>query len=409
MPRIRHVAQASRWSRPVAVVAVLLAAWLSWLALRAMCLAVFAERDPQIVAQLRPLSSVSLLHQAFSLPKGAPAAVDLLARVARLEPIAPEPFIAAADRARERENLAVALKFLEAARLRAPRDAAIHLRLLELYTRTGAVVPAINSADRAMRLSPRRDVVSQLGSAISGFASTPAGRVALAQALARGPRWRGYFVRSRQAVANDPELVFRLIEQESQRDPDVIRRSEQASFLNTLIERGEYDMARLAFLNFLPPAFAGTGAVYDDGFRAQPGPQPFNWRLISGGAGAGSIRFDDDGNDGYLLAETTGRRGPAFARQTVTLAPGRYVLRTRIRRIAGEGAGPAWALGCLRPVSALAALPLMPTGNDWSEAAVTFDVPAGCGAQRLSLGATEYTGENSIAVDWVRIAPVRRQ
>lgn len=389
-----------------AVVAVLLAAWVFWLVLRSAVLHVFAQRDPGIVAQLRPVPTLSLVRQARALPADTPEARALYARIAAADPLEPAPYRDAAHQALATGDLTRAHALLEAAATRAPRDAVIQLELLRLYLRLGLPARAIDAADRAMRLAREPEVARALAPTLSRYAAAEGASETLAQALARGPVWARHMASDAPATLS-PELVDDLIASEAEQDPQRRRRAAQTARLTALLDRGDTRGAARAFANYVPEGV--TGVPYDREFAALAGPPPLNWRMSSGTGGAAAIRFDDGHSDGYLRADLTGEGGAALAEQVILLPPGRYHLAARMRalpapgeREARPGVAAMWRVACRGSGASLALLPAY--GADWRVGAARFTVPArGCGAQTVALLPLPGSDVAALATDWVRI------
>jgi hypothetical protein len=401
------------WERARAMLAVLLAAWLFWLVLRAACLAIFAQRDPRVVGQLRPTPVLALLHEARDLPADAPEARAAYARAARADPLAPEPFRDAARAAAAAGDPVRALHLLEAARDRAPRAATIQLELLRLYVQLGMADAAIDAADRAMRLARGPGVAQDLAPALPGFAIAHGGGDALARALARWPDWARHLAGRADAAALSPEGLAQAIADEAEQDPVRRERAARAARLVALLDRGAVAAAAQAFdADLAADGVAdgrGASEPYDRDFRALPGPPPLNWRVRGGAGGTAAIRFDDGARDGYLRADLTGAGGAALAEQTMLLPPGRYALHARARALGerdARGAAATWQVTCRASGVTLAALPV-PAGARWDDAATAFAVPVrGCAAQRLALVPGSGGVAGALAIDAVRVVPL---
>lgn len=394
------------------MVAVMLAAWLFWLSLRAACLALFAQSDPGIVAQLRPVPTLALLRQARDLPADAPEARSLLARAARADPLAPEPYRAAARLAAAADDPVGAVRLLEAARTRAPRQAVVQLELLALYVPLGMAEAAIDAADRAMRVARGPGVMQDLAPALPAYAAATGARGTLAQALARHPDWARHRGPRGEGDALSSERLAALIVDEAEQDPVRREQAAHAAHLVVLLDRGDPRGAARAFDLYLSAdgtqGGRGVREPYDREFQALPGPAPLNWRLRSADGGSAAIRFDDGRSDGYLRADLTGAPGGPLAEQAMLLPPGSYELRTRVRTLHAEGApaivrGAAWRVACRGRGAALAMMPLT-AGAAWRERAVRFAVPAGCAAQTIAL-VPLGTGAGAVAIDFVRVVP----
>ncbi len=384
---------------------LLLAGWLLWLVLRAMLVPLVVDSRPELAAQLLPAAPRALLIANRGDLLGAEGSRALLLRVGASAPLAPQPYRRMGAGARAAGDLSLALRYYEAAYLRDARDTGTILRLLELYTRLGQYPQAVDAADRLMRLPIPWDVRQRLAPAMSAFTLTEPGRVAVARALSRDPPWRGFYLRAGDAFRRDPRLIFEMLERAALESETERAQAEQSAFLNMLVARGEYDLAQLAFVNFLPKDFVRSTTVYDGEFNGAPGPAPFNWTFRKVRGNGAQLARDANTGTRYLAVNYS-RRGPAIAEQITRLGAGPALLMTRLRSSEpGVDAGLVWRLFCAEQAVQLAELPAGGGSEDWQTRGVRITVPAtGCTAQRLRLVPTrEAVGEASVELDFVRL------
>lgn len=154
----------------------------------------------------------------------------------------------------------------------------------------------------------------------------------------------------------------------------------QAAFLNRLIEAQQFDLAYLAWLQFLPPsALADLEIPYDGGFKGKEGERPFNWAIRSSQA--------ELLPDGGLTVTHFGRNTLRFASQMIRLSPGEYDLSVLASgRTEARGSYFQWEIRCLPDERLVSSLPLEETTETLQPFDLTFSVPAdACRFQRLQL------------------------
>ena len=119
--------------------------------------------------------------------------------------------------------------------------------------------------------------------------------------------------------------------------------SAQAPFLSRLTRQGSWDVAYVAFAEFLA---AATGAEplaltipFNPDLRGHPAPAPFNWSLPSRTA-----QLQETGGV-YVFYE--GRKAEVLLVQTFPLGPGTYTLETGLSGETTEaGGGFRWQISC---------------------------------------------------------------
>ncbi|MGN6513304.1 MAG: hypothetical protein ACTHKZ_06995, partial [Lysobacteraceae bacterium] len=170
--------------------------------------------------------------------------------------------------------------------------------------------------------------------------------------------------------------------------------------------------ARAGWLAGLPAAVrAGSALLTDGGFEAPGLAGAYAWQQtpppgvalrddpIAPAEGAHALALDFSGR----AISGTGLQ------QALALAPGRYRLDARSDNATDAQRPFAWQVDCAGGGTPLLTLPL-PSVPHWQASAATFEVPAGCGGQRLRLA---YLGRSladrrvggTLRVDAMRVSP----
>jgi hypothetical protein len=364
---------------------------LIWLIMRQLVLMLLASSPDLPIRPLWPVSGATVIAQSdvrtLVALKGDPAIADRLRSALLDDPLAPDPFYAAAVVRIRRGDRTGAIPLLEQARRREPRWLAPRLLLAQQYLLAGKANGAVGEIAGLTRLST--SVGGQLLDALVPLSRDPAMRPAVLAALRRDPLLRQSFIAHVTRQGGDASLLFKSVVSA----PDVGSASDdQAAVVNMLAGSGDFQRAYLAWINFLPEkALSGIAFIYDGSFAGLPGPPPFNWRLFTDGSGNAELIRKSSLPQGTALEVNYFSEQPAtLAEQTIVLEPGSYVFSYSVTgsRDGDIGGGLGWSLRCLDKQGAellrSGLLPGRPTRVD-----VRFAVPAsGCAAQKLSLAGT---------------------
>jgi hypothetical protein len=143
--------------------------------------------------------------------------------------------------------------------------------------------------------------------------------------------------------------------------------------------------------------------LFDGAFRGVHGTPPFGWQLNDNESGR-AVPSQSAADGRYLDLSYFGGANMLFAEQVVTLAPGRYRLRTRAKSGSGVTSGTIfWNMSCVPGGPRLLRLALNPVRQTYGVLEAAFQVPAGCAAQRLQLAGEP--GDVAATVD-VQVAGV---
>ena len=165
---------------------------LVWLILRQMVLVLLASSPNLPIRPLWPVSGATVIAQsdARSLValKGDPATANRLRSASLDDPLAPDPFYAAAVVELRRGDRLGAIPLLEEARRREPRWVAPRLLLAQQYLLAGKADGAVGEIAGLIRLGT--SVGGELLDALVPLSSDPTTRPAVMAALRRDPQLR---------------------------------------------------------------------------------------------------------------------------------------------------------------------------------------------------------------------------
>lgn len=316
-----------------------------------------------------PMRKRLLLDSSLAAVSGRDLDQDGRARMlslARLRPLASEPFLIAGASAQMRGNWTAAERLYLAARTRDPRSPATRYLLADLYFRTGRPRPGLAEMLTLFRLEPAAAV--PLGPALARYAQQPGAAALLAPLVAADVTVSRAML---ETLAEDPANTALILRLSPPRQPGQPLRTWEQRLLDRLIETGGFDRAEWLWQKLY--AIRREGLVTNPGFRKRRPAPPFDWTLYTGSAGVAEV-----GERGGLTVLHHGREPMVAARQLLRLLPARHVLRARATAATGNSRF-LWKLSCVggKP---LAAIPL-------GAGAAAFTVPGDCAAQWLELAA----------------------
>lgn len=279
-----------------------------------------------------------------------------------------------------------------AAASREPRNAAAHFLLADHLLRNGEAKQGIEELLAATRLRP--GMQEQTLAAIAAYLKTAGVSEQTRSLFEQQPDLLNSVLELLSGDLGNFSLVHSFLSARSEKEPS-------PPWLRTLIlnlaDNGRVDEAKALWLttNDTHP----SSLIFNPGFAPRKELAPFNWQLLSGNGGLAAITAR-----GGLSLVYFGRENVTFARQLLTLPTGRYQIRTE-GKVAGAAGVLSWTMRCIgtddvRQFST----------NAEGQVGADFDVPAGCRAQWLELGAsvpeTERKFDGQISnIDIVRTGP----
>ena len=291
----------------------------------------------------------------------------LLARAARREPLAPEPFLADGAMAQTQGRAADAEQLFEAALARDPRNGAARYFLAGRYFLTGRLDNGLSAMAGMARMVPGAGL--QFVPTLVSFAKQPAALPVMRRFLRRSPSYASPVLEALSGDAANAELVVELA---PPRKPGEPAPGWQGTLVSRLIESGQAARAQFIWRRF--SGVSRYDGIFNPTFISTAAPPPFNWTYDSSGAG-----LITPGSQGGLNIIYYGRQETDLAVQVLALKPGIYGLASDVTS-PSKGA-LNWKIDCQRDNHQL-----MLTSID---TAATFTVPAsGCPTQRLRLVGT---------------------
>lgn len=260
---------------------------------------------------------------------------------------------------------------------------------------------AFRYADELLRRAPR--YADRLFPQMIAAADQPAAADALAERLSHGPPWRELFLTTLTGQASEETLrgVLRRV----QAGPRPLSDLEMNWVFRRYLDRHSRREVRALWVQLLPPRDRGRLAeIFDGGFETQPGLQPFAWQANRESSASAEFAPTEGASGKALHAEHFGTRNEHIIGQTLTLAPGRYLLSGRAKADAGgEPDALVWRLICDRGGDELVSIRPAQAGG-WRAFSIPFVAPPGCDAQVLNLDARPMAGgATSVWFDDLRI------
>jgi hypothetical protein len=336
------------------------------------------ESDPAKAARAWPshpeaVVAVGMSAIGAAAHHGQSVGPDVLARIysaAARAPLAAQPYLVRGVQAQLAGDGAAAQRAFQAAEWRDPRSLPARYFLADHYLRAGDVRRGLTEFAALARLAPNGAV--SVTPYLASYARDPS----------RWPQIRALF-------RSDPELqisTLQLLARDADNSSAVLALADRAhrnaqspwlpTLLSALVGQGQFAKARAIWADVAAVRTGPSDLLFDAGFADGGPPPPFNWSLTSSTVGLAERQ-----SGGRLHVIYYGQEDGALASQLLTLPPGRYRLAMRIVGGGPQAASLRWSVACV-PAQA----PLASAGLDKLAAqALTFEVPAGCKAQRLEL------------------------
>jgi hypothetical protein len=346
---------------------------------------------------------VALANQKLAAG-GDPAEAEALARQAlRADPLESGALVTlgmAADAAGDSDEAA---KLMGLGAAQSPRNAGAELWLLNQRLREGDYADALARADVILRSQP--DMADQIGPTLVVLAANEAARPALVTALAADPPWREWYLGELARSAASPAATYDVLAAL----PGGPRTEELQPYLNQLVRAGDYSLALLAWMHFLPPAQSTNLAyAFNGDFELPLSGLPFDWTFARIAGASQDVVDTGEADAGRALRVVFAGRRLRFGNvsKLLVLPPGQYELASLVRTDALNTAhGLDWRVVCAegakQPLGTTP--PVSDTGGRWQPLGVTFTVPpTGCRAQWLRLeSVAEETIRGTVYLDKV--------
>lgn len=355
--------------------------------------------DSKIVSSLWPSHPDALAHSAMlgvarSALSGDPLDSTTVAKVrelARIAPLAPEPFLIEAALAQREQRWVKAEGLLLEARWRDPRNAAVRYLLASNFLSSGKIVEAVREMVNLPKVVPGAGV----SEALVNYAKTPGAVATLREIFAEYPSWE-LVVLGR--LAEDPknaDLVMSLATRNRSAGGETPPEW-QAVLLSKLVESGAYDKAWRLWQALT--GYSKRALIFNPEFAPINAPAPFNWSLINNSSAGVAER--DNGALRVLYFE---RQDVVLASQVLLLEPGTYQLGWSVSGDLGTAGSVRWMLRC-QPGQALVLDQPAATGS------ALFKIGgSACRAQQLHLTgqAQEFSGQADFRLSRLRLRKIQ--
>jgi hypothetical protein len=364
----------------------LLVLWLAWQVVANTMADSRAALDPEGALSWRADDAsalVALANQQLAAGGDAAGAEMLARRALRADPLESSALVTLGTAADARGETDAAGRLMALAASLSPRNGGAQMWLFSQRLREHDYAEAMARADVILRAQP--DLADQLSPSLVALAAEPAARPALAAALAANPPWRGWYLGALARGADSPAVTYELLAS----IPGGIGAGELSPYLNRIIRDGDYSLALLAWMHFLPPGQAATVPyAFNGGFELPVSGLPFDWTFTRL---AGASMDVVETGDGHALRVVFSGRDLRFRNvaKLLVLPPGRYELRAKAKtEDLTTHDGLEWTVACADGDrhQLAASAPIVDTAGKWQPAAVAFEVPpAGCRGQWLRL------------------------
>lgn len=391
---------------PRILAAVLVSLLLLFLIVRISVVNALLDVSPEMAAPLAPNdSSLALervgdaLRQGGEIDEGTGAA----AREAfKKVPLAPEPLLVAARRARDAGDETRTDRLIAMAYRRNPRSRYTLTLLLEQHLRHGRVDELAGVMAVLTRLQSEAGEV--LLAILARMATEPQTGDAIRELVESDPALRVGVLEQLAQQGASPDAILGFAGDNLQPAPGEDTPRWQRLMLDGLVSRGEVERAYEAWTRLAGQrAAAAPNTVYDPDFTGLPGPGPFNWRFEQTSDGFAEVSRSTPG----LFAEYYARKSVSLGGQLLRLAPGRYTLSFQAEGEAdGEDGKLVWVISCHPSGRQVGEAPI--TGVDYTPKTISssFTIPeAGCPAQWLRLlgRASEFPKEQQVTIRTLRL------
>ena len=288
-------------------------------------------------------------------------------------PLAVEPFLVRGVQTQLAGDAALAGRAFEAAEHRDPRSLPARYFLADQYLRSGDVKSGLGEFAALARLAPNG--IGGASPYVASYARNPS----------RWPQLRGLL----HANPDLQEASLEALATDGANAPAILALADPAHrnarspwlppLLVALVGKGEYPEARRVWADVAGIDIAPGDLLFDAGFANADPPAPFNWALTSS-----TIGLAERQPGGRLHVIYYGQEDGPLASQLLVLAAGRYRLAMAVSGGASARGSMRWTLTCVNAQTPFSSIEL----DAIARAPWTFEVPAGCGAQKLELTGT---------------------
>jgi tetratricopeptide (TPR) repeat protein len=361
-------------------------------AVRVAIVEAYAESQPALAATVwkdhpEVIASMALVEVAQAASRGQPVQAQTESRLrvlAKISPLAPEPFLVLAANELKNGRVVQAEKLLHSARHRDPRSAAVRYLLSDLYLQQGRFDLALNQLSVLSRLLP--SMAQPLAPAIARYAADAGPTPHLKKVLSDNPQLGSNVMAELASDYRNAELILTLIGTRVREDREPVW---LPRLVLSLVEARDFKRAFAVWRRY-----AGNAGASQNFFHFEPSAtsSPFSWELAQKASGYAEAA------GGELRVRLAGTEDVVLATKVALMAPGRYAFGMRVTGEAPVGASVSWLVTCLPSEQRLLTLPLTSSTTIGAQ----LIVPANCEAQKFELKgvaqtypeATEFTISN---------------
>jgi hypothetical protein len=311
---------------------------------------------------------------------------------ARKAPLAPEPFLVRGVEGQVAGNEQLAANAFLAAKRRDARSIPARYFLAQHYFRTDDAERALREIAFLARSIPNG--VVKLAPYVGSYAKDRRNWPQLKALFRANPALGDATLTALATDPNNADIVLSLADRRLM-TPDS---RWPARMIDSLVDSGKYARARAVWAAIAGVPNGGRALVFDPEFRNGSAPPPFNWDLTSSTTGLAE-RGTGGGN---LHVIFYGQEDGVLAGQLLVLPAGRYRLAMQVSGGPDPGKSLLWRVTCAGTNNQIAKMALEPAAaaSGWS-----FDVPAGCGAQKLQLlgSSTDFPQQTEVTITNFRL------
>lgn len=367
--------------------------WVGWEIIGNTVADTRASSDPQTALIWRANDADALIDQAETqlaadeADRDLASVMDLSRRALRADPIASDALrtLALATELSGDGNGADALMSLAANR--SLRDTGAQAWLFDQRLRQRKFAEALQHADAILRTRP--DLLDQFLAPLTAIAADGPGRQALVDVLKTDPPWRAWFLARlpQQSSASTTYAVLSALATAAAPLPA----AELQPYIDQLIKGGDYQVAFLAWLHFLPPAQSNAlPYLFNGDFELPVSGIVFDWTIATIRGATTTVVDTGEKDLGHVLrAVFSSTRVPyRQVSKLLVLPPGAYDLTGLVKSDNFVNArGMVWQITCAEDETQVVGTsdPVVGTSS-WRSFGMGFVVPSsGCQAQWLRL------------------------
>lgn len=280
------------------------------------------------------------------------------------------------------------------------RNPQTHMWLIERQVQRNDISGALAQYDTALRTSTT--LRAQLFPILMSAMSDRNIAASLNRLLLTRPNWYSEFTAKLAAESRDPVAMVTVTQ--GLLDP---RREDHRQWLGTMLPRlaemHRLDLAWQAYETLPGMAAAARAPLRDGNFSVDSGLPPFDW-AYAGTPGLAPERRNMGGasTDGFALYMPEPGQMGWVARQALRLPPGQHLFAATVGLVSGDARQrPFVQIVCSEVEQPLWRQTFPDAGDAGAPMRASFNVPAGCPYQWISIGVQARDGDEQSASAWI--------